>query len=143
MNAEVTVRRTFAASPERIFTALTNPAELVRWWGPRGIRTSEVELDLRPGGRCRWVMHPGGTTAVLRGSVVEVAPPHLLSMTNQWDGDDAETLVTFRLTATGDGTELEIHHRRLPPERTPEEFGEAWNAALDSLDHHLQAEEAP
>ena len=29
MSAEVTVRRTFAASAERIFTALTDPDELV------------------------------------------------------------------------------------------------------------------
>ena len=141
MTAEVTVRRTFPAAPERIFAALTEPDELVRWWGPKGIRTSEAELDLRPGGRCRWVMHPDGTTAVLRGTVVEVAPPHLLSMTNRWDGDDAETLVTFRLTPIGDGTELEIHHRRLPQDRTADEFGEAWNAALDSLEDHLGSEE--
>ncbi len=143
MSAEVTVRRTFSASPERIFAALTDPTELVRWWGPRGIRTSEAEVDLRPGGACRWVMHPDGATAVLRGTIVEVAPPHLLSMTNQWDGDDAETFVTFRLSETTDGTEVEIHHRRLPPDRTAEEFGEAWNAALDSLDRHLHQEETP
>ncbi|MEO1061854.1 MAG: SRPBCC domain-containing protein [Actinomycetota bacterium] len=141
MSAEVTVRRTFPASAERVFTALTDPSELVRWWGPKGIRTSEAELDLRPGGSCRWVMHPDGTTAVLRGTVVEVEPPHLLSMTNRWDGDDAETFVTFRLTETPSGTEVEIHHRRLPPDRTAEEFGEAWEAALDSLDHHLHPKE--
>ena len=88
-------------------------------------------------------MHPDGITAVLRGTIVEVDPPSLLAMTNQWDGDTAETLVTFRLTAVDGGTELEIHHRRLPPSHTPEEFGTAWEAALDSLDHHLLTLEAP
>ncbi|MEM9033002.1 MAG: SRPBCC domain-containing protein [Actinomycetota bacterium] len=141
MIAEVRLTRRFRASPERIFAALTEPAELVRWWGPRGIRTSEAEIDLRPGGRCRWVMHPDGSTAVLRGTILDVQPPTLLSMTNQWDGDDAETVVTFRLTATPDGTEVAVHHRRLPASPGPEVFGEAWEAALDSLDHHLTNEE--
>lgn len=137
MSAEITIRRTFAASVERVFAALTDPAELVQWWGPKGIRTSVAEIDLRPGGECRWVMHPDGSTAVLRGTVIDVVPPETLTMTNQWDGDDTETLVTFRLTTTPGGTELEIHHRRLPVSPEPEEFASGWDAALDSLTAHL------
>ena len=133
MSAEVRVARSFAASAQRIFDALTVPDQLVQWWGPRAIPTSEAVIDLRPGGRCHWVMHPDGTTAVLRGTIIEVEPPVLLSMTNQWDGDDAETIVTFRLTPTDTGTHLEIHHRQLPPAHGPEVFAEAWEAALDSL----------
>ncbi len=139
MTAEVRVTRSFTASAERIFAALTEPEELVRWWGPRAIPTSEAVIDLRPGGSCRWVMHPDGATAVLRGTIIAVDPPTLLSMTNRWDGDDAETIVTFQLTPTDAGTELEIHHRRLPPAHGPEVFAEAWEAALDSLDHHLSS----
>ncbi|MDJ0771354.1 MAG: SRPBCC domain-containing protein [Ilumatobacter sp.] len=134
---EITVRREFAASVERVFAALTDPDELVQWWGPKGISTSEVEIDLRPGGACRWVMHPDGATAILRGTIVEVDPPHLVAMTNQWDGDDAETMVTFRLLPIERGTRLEIHHRRLPTPPGPGEFADAWERALDSLTGHL------
>ncbi len=137
----VTVSRTFAASIERVFAALTDPSELVQWWGPRGIRTSAAEIDLRPGGACRWVMHPDGATAVLRGTIVDVEPPRLLTMTNQWDGDDAETLVTFRLSTNDDGMRLEIHHRRLPADPGPAVFGDAWEQALDSLSGHLAADD--
>lgn len=139
---EVTIRRTFPHPIDRVFAALTDPAELVRWWGPRGIATSKVEIDLRPGGACRWVMHPDGATAVLHGTIVEVDPPVLVSMTNQWEGDDTETFVTFRLTPLDRGTELEIHHQRLPADPGPPAFGEAWNAALDSLANHLPNMEA-
>lgn len=45
--AEVTIRRTFPSPIERVFAALTQPRELVQWWGPRNIPTSEVEIDLR------------------------------------------------------------------------------------------------
>ncbi len=146
---EVRVSRTFGASIERVFAALTDPAEVVQWWGPRGIRTSSAEIDLQPGGACRWVMHPDGATAVLSGTIVDVDPPHLLTMTNQWDGDDAETLVTFRLSTTGGGTHLEIHHRRIPSDPGPTVFGDAWELALDSLadhlttDRHLTTKEQP
>ena len=134
---EVRLRRVFAASVEQVFAALTDPVELVQWWGPRGISTSVAELDLRPGGACRWVMHPDGSTAVLHGTIVAVEPPHLLSMTNRWDGDDVETLVTFSLAATEAGTSLEIHHRRLPADPGPPVFEAAWQMALDSLADHL------
>ena len=89
---EVRVKRVFAATPERVFAALTDPDELVQWWGPRGISTSHAEIDLRPGGSCLWVMHPEGETAVLRSEIVDVDPPRLVSMTNQWttrQGPDA------------------------------------------------------
>ncbi len=139
----VIVSRTFAASIERVFAVLTDPRELVQWWGPRGIRTSAAEIDLRPGGACRWVMHPDGATAVLRGTIVEVEPPRLLTMTNRWDGDDAETLVTFRLSTNDGRTNLQIHHRRLPADPGPAVFGEAWEQALDSLTVHLTADDDP
>ena len=42
------LERHFAARPERVFQALTDPAELVRWWGPEGFTVPECELDVRP-----------------------------------------------------------------------------------------------
>ena len=140
---EVRIQRTFPYSVERVFAALTDPRELVRWWGPRGISTSVAEIDLQPGGACRWVMHPEGRTTVLRGTIIEVEPPELVSMTNQWEGDDTETLVTFRLTEVDGGTELEIHHQRLPADPSPLVFEDAWNLALQSLSDHLPTMEEP
>ena len=94
MTARVDLERTFPAPAERVFRALVDPAQVVRWWGPPGVETSEAEIDLRIGGRCRWVMHPGGHRAVLHGRIVDLAPPTLLVMTHRWEGDTVETLVT-------------------------------------------------
>src|SRR5687768_3470871 len=87
----IRLERILNAPIERVFRAFVDPADAVRWWGPAGVRTSEVEIDLRVGGTCRWVMHPKGATAVLRGRILELDPPRLLVMTNQWDGDAAVT----------------------------------------------------
>ena len=61
---EVTIR----ASAERIFEALTNPDQRVKWWGSDGrFQTTHMESDLRPGGR--WAMRrrppPAGKSIVV------------------------------------------------------------------------------
>lgn len=81
--ATVRLQRMLDAPVERVFRALTDPAVAVQWWGPADVRTSAVEIDLRVGGRCRWVMHPDGGRAVLHGEIVELDPPRLLVMTNR------------------------------------------------------------
>jgi hypothetical protein len=53
------------APAERVFTALTDPAQRVKRWGAPGqFQTTHMESDLRAGGT--WVMRgtgPGGTAA--------------------------------------------------------------------------------
>jgi uncharacterized protein YndB with AHSA1/START domain len=134
----VRLRRLLDATVERVFRAFTDPAEAVQWWGPAGIRTSEVEIDLRVGGRCRWVMHPGDGVAVLHGEIVDLDPPRLLVMTNRWEGNPVESLVTIRLTPVGDRTVLDLVHERLPRTVDPREYEQGWGAALKSLTAHLR-----
>lgn len=133
----IRVQRTVEAPVEVVFRAFTDPIEAVKWWGPLGISTSVVEIDLRVGGLCRWVMHPRGGTAVLRGQIVELDPPYLLVMTNQWEGDPTETLVSIRFQQEGSGTRLDLSHQRLPLSIDPGEFELGWTAALDSLQTYL------
>ena len=130
--------RVVDAPLERVFRAFTDPAEVVRWWGPAGIETSAAEIDLVVGGRCRWVMHPAGETAVLHGEITRLEPPHLLVMTNQWEGNPNESLVTFNFGAVeGAKTKIEIVHEQLPTEVPPGEYEDGWSAALDSLTGYI------
>ena len=136
----VRLERTFEADIERVFRAFTDPDELVRWWGPMDVRTSVAEIDLRVGGECRWVMHPEGQIAVLYGRIVDLVPPRLLVMTNRWDGQVQESLVTLRLTRVPTGTHLELIHQRLPAGADPLQYRQGWDAALASLNRHLSQE---
>lgn len=104
------------------------------------MRTSVAEIDLRIGGECRWVMHPGGQVAVLSGRIVDLDPPQLLVMTNRWDGQDEESLVTLRLTSVPAGTHLELIHQRLPSGADPNQYRQGWDAALASLTRYLRKE---
>src|SRR6266513_483895 len=59
---------------EKIFDA---PRERVtNWWGPRGYTTTVEEMDVRVGGRWRWVNHTtGGEDVAFKGEYLEVVPP--------------------------------------------------------------------
>src|SRR5262249_13400007 len=52
---------------------------VAQWWGPNGFTTTIQQMDVRPGGVWRLVMHgPDGTDYKNRIVFVEVLPPSLL-----------------------------------------------------------------
>ncbi|MFN0089388.1 MAG: SRPBCC domain-containing protein [Acidimicrobiales bacterium] len=108
--------------------------------GPPDVETSEVEIDLRVGGACRWVMHHGAATRVLHGRIEALDPPRLLVMTNRWDDERAETLITITLAEAGHGsTRIELVHDRIGPDADPALFEAGWAAALACLDRYLES----
>ena len=69
------VRRTIAASPERLFAAWTTPEQLLAWWGPSGVRCTSAELDLVVGSRYRLGNEmPDGRVIYIEGEFVAVEP---------------------------------------------------------------------
>jgi uncharacterized protein YndB with AHSA1/START domain len=69
-----------AAPPERVFEAITDPAQLSRWWGQNGLyRVGERMADVRRGGR--WYCSgegADGTKFSVAGEYLEVDPPRRL-----------------------------------------------------------------
>jgi len=59
---EIVISRVFDAPRELMFDAWTNPEHVGKWWGPNGFTTTTHEIDIRPGGVWRFIMHgPDGT----------------------------------------------------------------------------------
>ena len=54
---EIVAARVFAAPRALVFTPWTDPRHIVQWWGPNGFTTTIHEMDVRPGGVWRFVMH--------------------------------------------------------------------------------------
>lgn len=54
---EFSLRRVYDAPLARVFTALTDPAALACWWGPRDCSITTQHADIREGGEWRFVMH--------------------------------------------------------------------------------------
>jgi uncharacterized protein YndB with AHSA1/START domain len=59
---EIVLTRVFDAPRKMVWEAWTDPKQVSMWWGPRGFTTTIEEMDLRPGGVWKQVMHgPDGT----------------------------------------------------------------------------------
>ena len=133
--------RTFAAPRDAVFRAFTDPAELVRWWGPEGFDVPELRLDPRPGGAWRTCMRaPDGTLYCVGGVYREFLPPERLVLTWTWESDSmagVETLVTLEFRERGEGTELVLTHEGLPRPEARDKHGEGWRGCLDCLERHL------
>jgi uncharacterized protein YndB with AHSA1/START domain len=127
---ELTVVRSLAAPPERVWRALTRADELAAWFWPQAWDAA-VTVDLRVGGRYRVASAPVGMA--FGGEYVAVEPVQRLVQTWQWDGDDDETLVTITLTPEGSGTRLEIVHERFATDEDAASHLQGWNDCLDRL----------
>lgn len=102
-----------AAPPERVFQALTDPAQVLKWWGHKGFyETKEFQADLRPKGKWRTAGIGGQAgTFEVTGEYLEIDPPRVLSYTwvASWTGD-VQTTVRWELEPTKDGTLVRIRH---------------------------------
>ena len=142
------VRRLLRAPLSRVFAAWTTPADLTRWFGPRGWAVAAAAVDLRPGGGYQFQLHlPGdGATMSLRGLYREVAAPSRLSFTWRTEGAPISfgvTLVTVDFAAKDGHTEVRITHGGFKLPEIRDGHGEAWNASLDNLATLLASEPRP
>lgn len=109
---EVRFTRTFQAPRALVFDAFTRPELLARWMiGPDGWSMTVCEVDLRPGGRFRYVWtKPSGKEIGMGGTFVEITPParivHLEVFDEDWTG--GETRVTTELVEQGGVTHMSL-----------------------------------
>ena len=100
---QILITREFAAPRANVWRAYTEPELIKRWWaGQKGTVTS-VEVDLRVGGRWRYVMTANeGFEVAFRGEYREIQPEERLVNTEIFEGlpdpDEHAGLVTVTLT---------------------------------------------
>jgi len=116
-----------AASPETVFTLLTDPREYVKWKGRR------AELDARSGG----VFHVSFKDSAVRGEYVEVIPNRRVVFTWGWEAPHAAvgpggSTVEIDLEPLGQGTRLHLVHRGLPAAELASHT-EGWDYFLPRL----------
>jgi len=97
-DTSIVVRRQFGAEPGKVWRALTEPEHLRRWLGDADFPLTTCEMDVRVGGRYRWVFtQPDGPGAMgVSGTYDEVERPRRIVTTEQFDdypGPSVNTLV--------------------------------------------------
>ena len=136
------VRQRLPAPPADVFAAWTD-AEQVREWmhvAPGPCRA--VEMDVRLGGRFRFVMvgEDGGDVEVT-GEYVEVDAPRRLAFTWKFAGAPGDpSLVTVSLAAAGESeTDMVLTHERLPGAEATKGHEAGWITIAAKLSKHLAA----
>jgi uncharacterized protein YndB with AHSA1/START domain len=80
---ELVLSRVFDAPRELVYRAWTDSRHVAEWWGPKGFTTTVHEMDVRPGGVWRFVMHaPNGADYDNKIVFHEVVPPERLAFTH-------------------------------------------------------------
>ena len=105
---EIRIERVFDAPRERVFAIYTDPELIPAWWGPRGTTTIVDEMDVRTGGRWRFVMrNSDGSESGFRGGYREVTPPERIVQTFEWEPMAGHVSVeTATFEAFGDRTKV-------------------------------------
>jgi uncharacterized protein YndB with AHSA1/START domain len=106
---EIRLTRLFDAPRHLVFEAMTRPEHVREWWGRLGDGYSVpvCEIDLRVGGKWRFVnRHPGGD-ACFYGEYLDIAPPERVVFTEIFEPHpDAVSVVTSELTEEDGKTRL-------------------------------------
>ena len=109
---EIRMTRLFDAPRRLVFEAMSKPEHITQWWGRLGDGYSVpiCEVDLRPGGKYRFVnRHPKGE-AEFYGEYREVAPPDRMVFTEIYAPfPDAESVVTVTLADENGKTRFTIN----------------------------------
>lgn len=99
----IRITRDFAATPEQLFRAHTDPDVFVRWMGPNDLTTRIDHWDARDGGSWRFINSRGDEEYAFHGCFHEVSPLRIVQTFTFEGWPDGVSLETLRFEDLGDG----------------------------------------
>jgi uncharacterized protein YndB with AHSA1/START domain len=153
---ELKITRVFDAPRDLVWKAWTDPAMQMQWMGPRGFKTTELEMPKTPGEpwwrTMEGLVPTSGTPVKLKqhGIVREVKPPDLLVFSFAWDVpsdvglsnmDFEENIVTVRLEERGNKTVMTFTQGPFLNASARDGHTGGWNSAFDKFAEFLSAEQ--
>ena len=136
---ELVVTRTFDAPARIVFEAWTKPELFKRWWVPKSMDTFmsllTCEMDVRPGGKYRFVFGMDGKVMMeVFGKYIEVTPHSRLVWTNE-EGDEGGAVTTLTFEEKG-GQTLLVKHDLYPSKEALD--GELASGATEGMPEQLE-----
>ena len=112
---QILITREFDAPKELVYKAFTTPELVRRWWAGKRGEVTLAEIDLRVGGRWRYVMDcPGGLVVAFHGEYREIVPNERIVSTEVYEGapvpdpEAAGTVNTATFTESDGRTLVEV-----------------------------------
>jgi uncharacterized protein YndB with AHSA1/START domain len=109
-NDQILITREFDAHRHLVFTAWTTPELVKRWWAGHRGKVTHAEIDLRVGGRWRYVMiATGGHEVAFHGDFREIVPDERIVTTEVYEAmPEGEVVNVVTFSESGGRTILEL-----------------------------------
>lgn len=137
----LTLVREFAAPPEAVWRAWTDPEALKHWFGPDAGAVSLAQTDVRVGGRFHVVFKTlDGEQHDVSGAYREVVPNARLVFTWAWISTPeriSQVTLTFRPTRAG--TELTLLHEHFFDMAARDGHERGWTGTMEKLARYLHS----
>ncbi len=129
------IRRTIAATAERLFDAWTKPELLTQWWGPEQVECPTAEVDLQIGGQYRIANQlPNGNIIWISGEFEQIERPNKLVYSWFVDANPAAPeRVSVQFKPQDNGTEVIVVHQRIANKETQDKHRIGWQGCLTGL----------
>jgi uncharacterized protein YndB with AHSA1/START domain len=138
-NIVATAETDISASPARVWSALTDPAQIKRY-----MFGLQVETDWKPGSAITWKGEYQGNAYQDKGEVVEVEPQrrlvvtHFSPMSGQPDIPENYHTLTYVLEPHGEGTHLSLSQDNNASEEEAGHSRDNWAAMLSALKNVIE-----
>lgn len=140
----IQLHRVFAAPPERVYRAFTNPLAMVKWLPPHGFVGEVHKMDSRVGGgyKMSFVNLTTNKGNSFGGKYIEMKPNELLKYSNQFDDPNmpGEMINTITFKKVMCGTEVHITQAGIPDMIPPEMCYLGWQQSLMMLAQLVEPE---
>jgi len=140
---DLTLTRSFDASPDLVFRMFSEAQHMNAWSCPDGFTIVAGSADFRPGGNWQATMRgPDGKDLRLGGSYREIVPPGRLVFTHAWIEPDGthgpETMVTVSIEPIAGKSRLTLHQSGFANAQARDGHRGGWSESLDKLERHLR-----
>jgi len=136
---KLVIRRLLKHDRAQVFSALTDPAKMAKWFYGMETGQAKVTIDLRPGGNFEIEMfnEKGEEECKPHGIYLEIVPPERVVFTWTSEGSVKDTKVAIELFERDGGTELVLTHE-LPADMI-EPHRQGWRNCLIHLEALLSS----
>ncbi|HUR67623.1 MAG TPA: SRPBCC domain-containing protein [Candidatus Thermoplasmatota archaeon] len=102
-DTEILIERSFRAPRALVWRAFTDASLLPKWMGPARYEMTHSEMDVRVGGKFRWVWRLDEGELTMHGTFLEVDAPRRMVTSEHMEPSPTPTHNTFTLTEEKDG----------------------------------------
>ena len=156
---ELIITRIFEAPRDLVWKAWTDPALVVRWWGPKVLTTPVAKIDLHVGGKYLYAMRSTeGKDFWGTGVYREIVPLERIVATYSFGEEkgntvpashhgksvdwSSELLVTVTFEEQKGRTKFTLRHEGIPPGQMSDWAKAGWNESFDKLEKVLEEEKS-